>query len=99
MESTGLGLAKHFCIADQLADRFWKIWIREYLPTLTRRTNGFNRAQIKFPWMTLFLLLMKQASKTPVQTESRWWLITKVFLSSIIKRFSSWLPYDQPGNV
>jgi len=42
MESNGLGLAKHFRIAGQLADRFWRRWIREYLPTLTRRTKWFQ---------------------------------------------------------
>ncbi|XP_070141749.1 uncharacterized protein [Drosophila kikkawai] len=42
MESTGLGLTKNFRIAGQLADRFWKRWVREYLPTLTRRTKWFQ---------------------------------------------------------
>jgi len=33
VESTGSGLVNHFRIAGQLADRFWKRWIQEYLPT------------------------------------------------------------------
>jgi len=37
MEPNGLGLVKHFRIAGQLADRFWRRWIQEYLPTLKRR--------------------------------------------------------------
>ncbi|XP_062121932.1 uncharacterized protein LOC133835832 [Drosophila sulfurigaster albostrigata] len=35
-------LAKGFRISSQLADQFWKRWIREYLPTLTRRTKWFQ---------------------------------------------------------
>ncbi|XP_070070197.1 uncharacterized protein [Drosophila takahashii] len=49
MEANGLGLAKHFRIAGQLADCFWKRWIREYLPTLTRRTKWFQPTQLQFP--------------------------------------------------
>jgi len=45
MKSNGFGLAKHFRIAGQLADRFWRRWIREYLPTLTRRTKWFQPSQ------------------------------------------------------
>ncbi|XP_060649602.1 uncharacterized protein LOC132786893 [Drosophila nasuta] len=38
----GNKLAKGFRISSQLADQFWKRWIREYLPTLTRRTKWFQ---------------------------------------------------------
>ncbi|XP_067628058.1 uncharacterized protein [Eurosta solidaginis] len=39
---TGASLAKDFRIAGQIADVFWKRWLREYLPTLTRRTKWFQ---------------------------------------------------------
>ena len=34
-------LRKNYKIAGQLADRFWKRWIKEYLPCLTRRSKWF----------------------------------------------------------
>ncbi|KAM8701708.1 hypothetical protein ACLKA7_007693 [Drosophila subpalustris] len=39
---SGAMLAKGFRVASQLADQFWKRWLREYLPTLTRRTKWFQ---------------------------------------------------------
>ncbi|XP_070067190.1 uncharacterized protein [Drosophila virilis] len=35
-------LARGFRVASQLAVQFWKRWLREYLPTLTRRTKWFQ---------------------------------------------------------
>ncbi|XP_017485823.1 PREDICTED: uncharacterized protein LOC108374345 [Rhagoletis zephyria] len=35
-------LSKNFRIACQLADQFWKRWIREYAPCLTRRSKWFQ---------------------------------------------------------
>ncbi|XP_070067078.1 uncharacterized protein [Drosophila virilis] len=41
-EQGGASLARGFRVASQLADQFWKRWLREYLPTLTRRTKWFQ---------------------------------------------------------
>jgi transposase InsO family protein len=38
-----LCLRKQWRIAQRLVDRFWKRWVQEYLPTLTRRTKWFRR--------------------------------------------------------
>ncbi|XP_064554834.1 uncharacterized protein LOC135439898 [Drosophila montana] len=38
----GASLARGFRVASQLADQFWKRWLSEYLPTLTRRTKWFQ---------------------------------------------------------
>ncbi|XP_070066973.1 uncharacterized protein [Drosophila virilis] len=35
-------LARDFRVASQLADQFWKRWLSEYLPTLTKRTKWFQ---------------------------------------------------------
>ena len=43
---TDLVLRKLWRQSQRLADMFWKRWVKEYLPTLTRRTKWFssNRA-------------------------------------------------------
>jgi hypothetical protein len=38
-----LCLRKQWRIAQRLVDQFWKRWVHEYLPTLTRRTNWFRK--------------------------------------------------------
>ena len=38
-------LRKQWKIAQQLADQFWRWWIKEYLPTLTRRTKWHRQAE------------------------------------------------------
>ncbi|XP_070073092.1 uncharacterized protein [Drosophila takahashii] len=38
-------LKKQWHIRQQLMHTFWKRWIQEYLPTLTRRTKWFNRVE------------------------------------------------------
>ncbi|XP_055918440.1 uncharacterized protein LOC129950533 [Eupeodes corollae] len=38
-------LRKNWLISQQFADRFWKRWIAEYLPTLTRRTKWLTPAK------------------------------------------------------
>jgi hypothetical protein len=38
-----LCLRKQWRIAQRLVDRFWKRWVQEYLPTLTRRTKWFRK--------------------------------------------------------
>ncbi|XP_036340973.1 uncharacterized protein LOC118750360 [Rhagoletis pomonella] len=35
-------LSKNFRISGQIADQFWKRWLREYLPCLTRRSKWFG---------------------------------------------------------
>ena len=40
-----LRLRKQWRAAQRLADLFWKRWIREYLPTLTRRTKWNEHTQ------------------------------------------------------
>ncbi|XP_068144127.1 uncharacterized protein [Drosophila tropicalis] len=42
LEQSGPQLAKGYRVASQIADRFWKRWLREYLPTITRRTKWFQ---------------------------------------------------------
>src|SRR5207253_2016305 len=42
---TDLCLRKQWRIAQRLADLFWKRWVREYLPTLTRRTKWFRQVE------------------------------------------------------
>ena len=37
--SGGLALSKQFRLSNMIANEFWKRWIREYLPCLTRRTK------------------------------------------------------------
>ena len=37
-----LRLRKQWRVAQRLADHFWKRWMKEYLPTLTRRTKWFK---------------------------------------------------------
>lgn len=39
---TDLILRKSWRIAQQLANHFWRRWVREYLPTLTRRCKWFK---------------------------------------------------------
>ncbi|XP_075163256.1 uncharacterized protein LOC142235886 [Haematobia irritans] len=43
-EASGNILLKNFKIAGQLADQFWKRWLREYLPCLTRRSKWFSNS-------------------------------------------------------
>lgn len=38
-------LRKQWRIANSLKNRFWRRWVREYLPTLTRRTRWFRRVE------------------------------------------------------
>lgn len=38
-DSSGVALSKNFRISGALADQFWKRWLREYLPCLTRRVK------------------------------------------------------------
>ncbi|XP_055848298.1 uncharacterized protein LOC129913548 [Episyrphus balteatus] len=38
-------LRKNWLTSQQFADRFWKRWVAEYLPTLTRRTKWFTPAK------------------------------------------------------
>ena len=40
-----LCLRKQWRIAQRLADLFWSRWLKEYLPTLTRRTKWCQRTQ------------------------------------------------------
>lgn len=35
-------LAKNWRKSEQIANHFWRRWVQEYLPTLTRRTKWFN---------------------------------------------------------
>ena len=37
-------LRKQWKVAQQMADRFWTRWVREYAPTLTKRTKWFKLA-------------------------------------------------------
>ncbi|XP_070067083.1 uncharacterized protein [Drosophila virilis] len=41
-EQGGASLARGFRVASRLADQIGKRWLREYLPTLTRRTKWFQ---------------------------------------------------------
>ena len=36
---------KQWRISQQMADQFWKRWLREYLPTLTRRTKWYRSVE------------------------------------------------------
>lgn len=36
-------LRRQWRISQRLTDMFWKRWVKEYLPTLTRRTKWFNK--------------------------------------------------------
>ena len=36
---SGIGLGKNFRISNMIANQFWKRWVREVLPCLTRRTK------------------------------------------------------------
>lgn len=38
-------IRKSWRTAQQLADQFWRRWIREYLPTITRRSKWFRKAK------------------------------------------------------
>ncbi len=38
-----LCLRKQWRVAQRLVDQFWKRWVQEYLPILTRRTNWFRK--------------------------------------------------------
>ena len=40
-----LNLRKQWRISQRLADHFWKRWMKEYLPTLTRRTKWFRQVK------------------------------------------------------
>ncbi|XP_068149714.1 uncharacterized protein [Drosophila tropicalis] len=42
LEQSGPQLAKGYRVASQIVDRFWKRWLRKYLPTITRRTKWFQ---------------------------------------------------------
>ncbi|KAM8719334.1 hypothetical protein ACLKA7_011963 [Drosophila subpalustris] len=44
-EGGNICFRKQYRIAQQLKDNFWRRWIREYLPTLTRRTKWFTPAK------------------------------------------------------
>ena len=39
MVESGIGLGKNFRISNMIANQFWKRWVREVLPCLTRRTK------------------------------------------------------------
>ncbi|XP_065354596.1 uncharacterized protein LOC135949062 [Calliphora vicina] len=43
-ECSGTTLAKNFRVAGKLADTFWKRWVRECLPCLTRRAKWFQNS-------------------------------------------------------
>lgn len=43
-QSSGLALSKNFRISNMIANEFWKRWLREYLPCLTRRTKWFDNS-------------------------------------------------------
>lgn len=38
-------LRKNWRKSQQLANHFWRRWVREYLPTLTRRTKWYNQVK------------------------------------------------------
>jgi hypothetical protein len=40
-----LWLRKQWRCAQRLADHFWKRWVKEFLPTLTKRTNWFKKTK------------------------------------------------------
>ena len=40
-----LVLRKNWKISQQLCQPFWRIWLRDYLPTLTRRTKCFQKVK------------------------------------------------------
>src|SRR5207253_667943 len=42
-DDRNLCLRSQWRISQRLADQFWKRWITEYLPTLTRRTKWFRQ--------------------------------------------------------
>lgn len=39
-----LVLRKNWKVAQRMADHFWKRWLREYLPVITRRSKWFEKA-------------------------------------------------------
>ncbi|XP_055910918.1 uncharacterized protein LOC129945285 [Eupeodes corollae] len=41
----GIILKQNWMMAEQLSNSFWRRWIREYLPTLTRRTKWFQHTK------------------------------------------------------
>ncbi|XP_055597416.1 uncharacterized protein LOC129747298 [Uranotaenia lowii] len=41
-DNTPITLKRSWTMAQQYADLFWKKWVNEYLPTLTRRTKWFQ---------------------------------------------------------
>ncbi|XP_070073215.1 uncharacterized protein [Drosophila takahashii] len=56
-------LAKSYRIASQLADRFWKKWLREYLPTLTRRTKWFQPPPLPLAIGDLVIIVDENAKR------------------------------------
>ncbi|XP_073814309.1 uncharacterized protein [Musca autumnalis] len=43
-ENSSMPSTKMFSLSNMIANEFWKRWIREYLPCLTRRTKWFNNS-------------------------------------------------------
>ncbi|XP_075170482.1 uncharacterized protein LOC142242847 [Haematobia irritans] len=41
-DCSGTQLSKNFRISNMIANEFWKRWVREYLPCLTRRTKWYG---------------------------------------------------------
>lgn len=68
---------KQWRIAQQLKNRFWKQWIREYLPTLTRRSKWFEKVK---PIMVGDLVLVVDDSLS----RKHWikGLVTQVFMAT-----------------
>ncbi|XP_055914878.1 uncharacterized protein LOC129948078 [Eupeodes corollae] len=45
LSSDGHTLRKHWLACEQYSNLFWKRWVKEYLPSLTRRTKWFEPAK------------------------------------------------------
>ncbi|XP_058839732.1 uncharacterized protein LOC131695232 [Topomyia yanbarensis] len=44
-DDSGVALKRAWHMSQIIANQFWKIWIRDYLPTLTRRTKWFEKSK------------------------------------------------------